>query len=206
MCHSRSSRLVRTRLCLNTIFNTTFHLSQLFHTFHLFSYYLTMTTQDLRRLANKVRTPLRSQQRFILTLHQGGQVFAQYVIPVRTSAPVSSQVDERRRIGRLASSLLMHTREASAILARNYCSAGESSMSRSSHFPSTEKLVATSSHERKSSRDIRGVQENTSQLKQFEKNNKKLEISKNSKQKKQSKENMKPYQDAHKQNFIRSTS
>ena len=63
-----------------------------------------------------------------------------------TPAPVSSEVDERQRIGRLASPLLMQKREASAIAARSNHSTGESSKSHSSHFPGTEKPVPTHSH------------------------------------------------------------
>ena len=53
-----------------------------------------------------------------------------------TSAPVSSEVDERQSIGRLASPLLMPKREASAIPAIMYPSTEESYMSPSSHIPS----------------------------------------------------------------------
>ena len=76
-----------------------------------------------------------------------------------TSAPVSSEVDEKQSIERLASPLLIQKREASAIPARIYPSAGHSSMSRSSHIPSMGKLVATHAHKRKSSRDTRGIHE-----------------------------------------------
>ena len=76
-----------------------------------------------------------------------------------TSAPVSSEVDERQSIGRPASPLLMQEREASAMPARIYHFTRESSMSRSSHIPSTRKPIPTHSHKRKSSRDRRSVQE-----------------------------------------------
>ena len=43
--HSRASCLVRTRRRLNTIFNTSFNLSQFFSTLHLSFYFLAVTTQ-----------------------------------------------------------------------------------------------------------------------------------------------------------------
>ena len=65
VCRSRASCLFRTRSCLNTIFNTTFHLSRFFHTFHLFSYHLAMTTKCHRILGQQdylvflaIRSPL----------------------------------------------------------------------------------------------------------------------------------------------------
>ena len=95
------------------------------------------------------------------TNHQGGQVFAQYTIPVRTPhlRPCPSEVNERQSIGRPPSPLLMQKREASAFPARMYHSDRERSVSRSSHIPSTKKPVATHSHKRKSSRGTRTVQE-----------------------------------------------
>ena len=76
-----------------------------------------------------------------------------------TTTPVSSEVDERKSMGMLASPVLMQKREASAALARKYHSDGESSMSSSSHLRSAGRLVAMYSHKRKSRRDPRSVLE-----------------------------------------------
>ena len=49
-----------------------------------------------------------------VTMHQGGQVFAQHGTP-----PVSSEVDERQSTERLASLLLMQRRKTSAVPAKD---------------------------------------------------------------------------------------
>ena len=70
-----------------------------------------------------------------------------------TTAPVSSEVDERQSMGMWASPLFTQKREASAALAFIYHSHGVSSMCGSSRMPIAERLVAMYSHKRKSSRD-----------------------------------------------------
>ena len=70
-----------------------------------------------------------------------------------TTTPVSSEVDEKRSIGRLASPLLMQKGEACTVPARIYHSTGESSMSSSSQIRSAGRLVATHTQKRKSGRN-----------------------------------------------------
>ena len=148
---SRASCLVRIRLCLNPIFNTTFHLSQFLHTFHFFSCHLAMTTKY---------HPVHRQQDCLVVWPYSplsgcepkaiAEISSTNVTPIhhpsgRTSfcsvnnsgedatfAPMSSEMEERQSIGRLASPLPMQEREASAIPARIYHSTGESSVPRSS--------------------------------------------------------------------------
>ena len=96
--HPRASCLVRTRRCLNTIFLTTLHLSQFIHTFHLAvttQYHQIHGQQDCLvvwpcKVRSHVMSPTPSwrsaaQRLLPFTDHQGGRVFAQYTIPVRTS-------------------------------------------------------------------------------------------------------------------------
>ena len=75
-----------------------------------------------------------------------------------TTTPVSSEVHERRSIGRLTSPLLMQKRQASAVPPRIYHFSGEKTMSSSSHTRSMGRHVAISSHRRRSSRDPRSAQ------------------------------------------------
>ena len=101
------------------------------------------------------------QRLLLLTDHQRGQVFDQHALPVRTSHLhpfLRNWMRDKASEGWLQP-LLMQKREASAVPARTYHFAGERSMSRSSHIPSTGKPVATHAHKRKSSTDTRSVQE-----------------------------------------------
>ena len=79
-----------------------------------------------------------------------------------TTTLVSSEVDERQSIGRLAASLRVQKREASAAAARIYHSTGEKFNVKLSSHSKRGRLVATHSHRRKSSRDPRRVQERNS--------------------------------------------
>ena len=122
-----------------------------------------------------------------------------------TTAPVTSGVDERQRIRRLPSPLLMQKREAIAIPARMYHSTGENSTSHHhTHRPSTGRPVVTHSHKRKSSRDMRSAQEKQLVNERVRAEQQDVrDFFQNSEQKKQSKENMKPYRDSWKRNLIR---
>ena len=124
-----------------------------------------------------------------------------------TTAPVSSEVDERQSTGRLASPLLMRKREASEILARIYHCTGD--MSSSSHIPSKEKCCDTLTQTDVEQRDKRRTGETLPQVKEYRLNIKKFGITPNYDHKKQFKDNMKPYQDSRKwkviwENFLRS--
>ena len=164
-------------------FNTTFHVSQFFHTFHVLYYHLGMATQ-YRRIHGQqhclVVGPDKSTHSLRAQRHL--EISSTRVFPVQhpsrrtrlcsaynsgedaTSAPVSSEVDERQSIGRLASPLPMQKRETSVTPARVYHSTGES-------------CCDTHTHKRKSSRDRKGVRENTSQMKELEINNRRIQSS-----------------------------
>ena len=97
------------------------------------------------------QTPLlRSavQMLLLFTCHHGGQASAQHANSGvdATATPVSSEVDERQSIGRLAAPLLMQKREASAVPARICHSTGESYMSSTLHIRSAVRPVAIYSH------------------------------------------------------------
>ena len=91
-----------------------------------------------------------------------------------TSATVSSEINERQK-HRKAGFTAAHAKERSkcnpcdnlSLYTRKFY------VTLITHSKHGERLVAIHSHQRKSSRDIRGVQENTSQIKRFEPNNKK---------------------------------
>ena len=89
----------------------------------------------------------------VTSVNQGGLVFAQQIIPVKEWLLFPCL---RKWMMGMASPLHMQKREASAIFASH--SRGESS---TSHLPhsSTGRPVASHSHKRKSSRDMRNSQE-----------------------------------------------
>ena len=138
----------------------------------------------------------------LCTMHQEEQVFcsANNSGEDVTSTPVSSEVDERQSIGRMASPLPWQKREAVAIFARIYHSTRETSMSQSSHTPRTVQLVASHSHKRKSSRDIRSVQDKHLENERVRAEHQEVQ---EAELKKRSKGKMKPYRGSRKRNFTR---
>ena len=153
-------------------------------------------------------TPLlrsAGQRLLQISLHQGKPVSAQlYNIGVDVSSSlVSSEIDERQSTGMLASPLLTEKREVSAVPARIYHSAGESSMSSSSHIRSAGRLVAVYSQKWKSSRDPGSVQEHFPQVKEYGLNISELRDHLKYDQMKQPQENRQPYEESLMRNLLR---
>ena len=98
----------------------------------------------------------------------------------------------------LASTLLMQKREASAIPARIDHPTRENPTSHSSHISSAVRPVAT--HTQTETQEA--YKRHTSQVKEHELSKRKLEITYNSEQLTQSKENTQLYQNSLKRNFI----
>ena len=187
--HSRAPCLIRTCRCLNTIFHISLHFSQNINIFHFSFYTLAVRTQFHRIHGQQdclVVRPYRVRSHGLSpTPSLRSAVQKLLLFTMHQGKQVLAQHTPRlhrkwmryKASGGWLSPLLMQKREASAIPARVHHFEEEFCVTRIAHSKHGESCCDT--------------------------NNKQLQISKKSEQKKQLKENMKICRDSRKRNFIR---